>query len=113
MTRAHDETDLIGVALDWLKLAGVLAWRNQAGAIFVREKGRSRKIQMGPPGSSDIIGLIPGSGRFFAAEAKVGRRQVTPDQAVFLDRVREDGGLAFVFRSLEELESALREAGYE
>lgn len=46
-------------------------------------------------------------GRYVAAEAKVGKRETTSEQDDFLLLVNRNGGLGFVFRSVEELKARL------
>lgn len=54
---------IVSPALALLHAAGVLCWRNN-----VDQRGRV-KCGLGT-GSADIIGVLPGSGRFFALECK-------------------------------------------
>lgn len=57
-------------------------------------------------GSSDLIGIFRG-GRFCAFECKTGDATCTPEQTMFLHWVREMGGFACVFHSVEEFDAAL------
>jgi hypothetical protein len=80
---------------------------------MVREyKGKTRFIKFGIPGVSDIIGCAP-DGRFFAAEAKVGKRETTCDQDAFILAVKRNHGVAFPFWSIEELQTELMASGYK
>ena len=54
---------------------------------------------MGTPGISDIIGCY--KGRMIAIELKAPRGIVSPAQQVFIDRVNEAGGIAFVAKDLD------------
>ena len=103
------ESELLVDALDWLFSHGVAAWRNNSGAVFIRNPltGKTRMVRMGIKGSADILGILPGSGKFLAAEAKVKRNRATKAQHEFLDAVRRAGGVAFVFRNLKELEQGI------
>ena len=60
-------------------------------------------------GVSDIIGCSP-TGRFLAAEAKVGKNKPTPDQELFLASVRDAGGSAVVFWNLDDLADGINDA---
>lgn len=91
--------ELDRVALEWLLLRGVPAWRNNTGA-YMRGKAF---IRYGMKGSSDILGILPPSGRFLAAEGKQEYEKVSVPQQQFLEAGNEAGGLGFVFRSLDEL----------
>jgi hypothetical protein len=55
--------------------------------------------------------LIPGS-RFLAVEVKAPGGRLSPEQKQFLAEIRELGGLALVVKSWQEIDSALRQAGF-
>ena len=56
---------------------------------------------------SDIIGCIRKTGRFLAIEVKRPGNKGTPEQQQFIDIINQAGGLAFVARSVEEVERAI------
>jgi hypothetical protein len=85
----------------------VVAWRTNVGAVSTSYKGRSRFVRFGFPGLSDVIGLMPGSGRLFACEVKSATGKVTPAQQDFLAQVTTAGGKAFVARSVADVQRAL------
>ena len=68
-------------------------------------------------GSSDLIGWTPvivtqemvgkPIAVFTAIETKVGKRETTPQQAVFLSRVQQAGGLAVIAREVDDVAVAL------
>jgi hypothetical protein len=90
---------LLSAALVELRRAGVLAWRNEVGHGYT---ARGTPVPYGLcPGSSDIVGLLPG-GRFVGVEIKAGRDRVRPDQAAWARAVTSQGGLVVVARSVEE-----------
>jgi hypothetical protein len=62
-------------------------------------------------GSSDIIGVLP-DGRFLAVEVKARHGRLSPEQSMFIEKVRSLGGVAVVARSFRELDAALRREGY-
>ena len=75
------------------------AWRNNTGAVKVDK----RFIRYGVKGSSDIVGVIKGSGRFLAVEAKrpyikgvQAAGKLSDDQKAFLKAVRDANGVAVV-----------------
>jgi hypothetical protein len=81
----------------------VLAWRQNTGAFTSEYRGKRRFHRFGLcPGSSDIIGILPG-GRFLAVECKVGKNKPTPSQESFLREVNESGGLGLCVWSVDEL----------
>lgn len=92
------EGDLVKACLAYLTLQNIPAWRMNTGATRVGE----RFIRFGTPGMADIIGIYPG-GRFLAVETKSPKGRLRPTQEVWLQRVRDAGGVALVVRSLEEL----------
>lgn len=51
-------------------------------------------------GIADILGIFP-NGKFLAIEIKTKTGRVSPDQKMFLDRINEMGGLAFVARGID------------
>jgi len=97
------EGDLVKAVLTWLELMGIFAWRNNTGAFAATEKGKRRFVRFGLKGSSDILGVLPG-GRLLAIECKSPTGKVRPEQQDFIDRVTKAGGLAFVTKSIEEVQ---------
>ena len=98
-------TDLVNVCVAWLDLKRIPAWINNTGA-YKRGKGY---IRYGIPGSSDILGLLPPSGRFLGVECKTGRGKPTPEQVSFLKMVNDAGGLGIVVYELDELIAGLEQ----
>lgn len=106
------ERDIQAACLHLLALSGVMAFRVNSGAVTGEHNGKRRFFRFnGARGCSDILGVLPRSGRFLAVEVKRPGGKLTPDQAAFLDRIRAAGGLALVVRSDRELEAALRVEG--
>jgi hypothetical protein len=62
------------------------------------------------PGSSDLIGFIGPTGRFFAAEIKSSTGRITPEQRAFLDLVNSKGGYGCVIRGVTEAEKHYQRA---
>ncbi len=67
---------IVSPALELLRAAGILCWRNQTGGGTLQ--GRGLRWGLGK-GSADIIGIL-GDGRFFALEAKMLGKQPTEEQ---------------------------------
>jgi hypothetical protein len=59
------------------------------------------------PGISDILGVLPG-GRLLAIEVKTERGKLSPHQERFLKNITDNGGLAFVARSFDEVVQRLK-----
>lgn len=111
MAKSKAETDLVGAVLEYLQLRGIPSWRNNTGAAnYVDRHGKKRHVKYGVPGASDILGLIPPTGRFLAIECKVGKNKPTDKQIEFLAAVREAGGLDVVAYVLDDVFEAL---GYD
>jgi len=103
----HESTVLSG-CLQYLEIRGIYHWRNNTGAVQVRP---GQFMRFGKIGSSDILGILPG-GRMLCVECKAKSGRLSPEQKQFLDDARELGALALVVRGWQELDEALREAGY-
>ena len=104
--RKTTESDVLRDCLYYLKVGGILAWRTNNTGIYDPVKKRFRAFQ-GLRGVSDILGILAPSGRLLAVETKGPTGRLTPEQKVFLDRVRAAGGLALVVRDVDELVKAL------
>lgn len=101
------ETDLVSAVLRALSLEpGITAWRNNVGE--ARVHGAHVRYGLGV-GSADIIGLLWGSGRFFALECKTERGKLRVEQILWGRRVQEFGGHYAVVRSVEEAVKEVRQ----
>ena len=87
----------------------VVLWRNQTGALpAVGRGGRTYPVRFGlGVGGADLVGLLKGSGRFFALECKTLRGKQTPEQRAWAQAVEGAGGFYRVVRSQEEALEAL------
>ena len=102
------ESSVLSGCLNYLTRIGIFHWRNSTGAVRI---GPGRFMRFGKVGSSDILGCLP-SGRFLAVECKSKNGRLLPEQKQFLDDITHLGGLAVVAHSFQELDTALREAGF-
>lgn len=97
--------------LGFLRTIGVYCWINDSVGIWDPTKKiyRKRNSPYHVKGVSDILGIIPyfgdsqqaTLGRFLAIEVKSEKGVVSPEQRQFLAKINEEGGIAFVTRSLE------------
>jgi hypothetical protein len=102
------ERDVLAVILDYLNtLPDTVAWRNNTGAVSAEYKGKRRFIRYGVRGGADVFSIQ--KGRFIAVEVKRQGKKPTPDQAAFLEMVREHGGVGIWADSLEMLVMKLGE----
>src|SRR5262245_28720745 len=98
----RSETAIQREVLRYLATVGIVAWRNNTGAV----KEGDRFVRFGLRGAADIIGWMPG-GRFIAIECKRPGEKPTAIQSAFLKRLHDDGGIAFVATSVEDVSREL------
>ena len=94
-----EEGAVVQACLEYLKLYGAFVWRNNSGAL--KDK-TDRPVFFGKPGSSDIIGILPG-GRFIAVECKSKSGKVSEKQKAFLAEIERLGGIAIIARSVDDV----------
>jgi hypothetical protein len=92
--------------LSWLKKTGAFAWRQNSGKIPVH----GRLVNLGPDGISDVVVVVPPTGRFMGLEVKSAKGKLRPVQAAFRDKLLSVGGHYVVVRSLKEAQEALAAA---
>jgi hypothetical protein len=98
--------------LDWLNKVGVFAFRvNSAGIYDARSGIYRRPSKYFMKGQSDIMGCLP-CGRMMAIECKAISGRLSPEQAAFLDKMTRQGAVAFVAKSVYEVQEQLKEHGY-
>lgn len=83
-------------------------WRNNTGAVPVGQ----RFVRFGQIGSSDLLAVIPPTGRLLACEVKRPGCKATEVQASWLASVRGAGALAIIVTGIDDLRRQLAEAGY-
>ena len=69
----------------------------------------NRFIRFGWPGCPDVLGQLK-DGRLLGVEVKAQAGRLRPEQALFLERIRCAGGVAFVARDCRDVLRALGEA---
>lgn len=80
----------------------ILQWLNaQEGCYFFKVAQGAYSTK----GVSDLVGVV--NGMFVALEVKTPKGRVTPLQQNFIDRVKSEGGHAYVIRSLEDAEDVI------
>ena len=92
------ENEIQKAILEYLKIKKIFCWRNNTGAFT---KG-DHFYRFGYKGSSDILGILPG-GRFLAIEVKARSGKLREEQKEFIDAINQNGGLAFVARSVDDV----------
>ena len=108
------EKDVQAVCVKYLTMIGIPVWRNNVISQGMEYKGKKRFIRsgVGGKGGADLIGIMPGSGRFLAIEVKRKGSRTSPKrkkvQEEFANRVRTAGGIAVTVHSLDELIAELK-----
>lgn len=92
--------------LSWLRLHGAWAVRVNSGAARVGKRLVRFTDTVGTP---DILCCV--GGRLVGIEVKRPGGRLRPAQGEVLDAIRRAGGLAFVARSVDDVEQALRAEG--
>ncbi len=120
MPFADRESDVLAACLQYLILKGLYVWRQNQGAI--PRKGGGYRRFVGLRGVADILGILPQRvevvgegeirfGNLLAVEVKRPGEKPRPEQAAFLARVNELGGVGICVHSVRELETQLRPFG--
>lgn len=108
--KAPLEKDIQRTIRDYLSLLGALPIRMNSGAFGGEHKGKRWYVRLNDlDGCPDLIVCL--SGRFVAVEVKRPGEKPTDKQTAALDAIRRAGGLAFVARSVDDVEKALRAEG--
>lgn len=105
---APSEAETVGAVLAYLAHAQIPAWRTNSGTLYVA----GRLVRLAPAGTADVLGCLPG-GRLLAVEVKRKGGRLRPAQALWLDRMRAQGALAFVARAVADVYAALAAEGYD
>jgi penicillin-binding protein-related factor A (putative recombinase) len=97
-----NEKQIENEILNFLKTMGVFCWKNQSVGIYdpVKKVYRKSHNPHHLKGTADILGII--QGRLLAIEVKTEKGSLTTEQKIFLKTVSEEGGVAFVARSVEQ-----------
>ncbi len=102
------EADVLKACLDYLRLRRIPAWRQNQGAVAGEHKGKRRFLRFAAvDGISDILGLLPPSGRLLAVECKRPGGKLSAHQQVFLKMIEAAGGLALCVDDVRQLQVAL------
>lgn len=87
--------------IEFLRTIGIYCWQCDSQGTFDPVKKTYRKFAKHKVrGVSDILGIV--QGRMLAIEVKSAKGIVSDDQRLFIRRIQEEGGIAFVSRSVEQ-----------
>ena len=87
-----------------LRTHPAVAWCERMNSGVARIGGRF--VRFGWPGCPDVLGQLR-DGRLLGCEVKGPAGKLRPEQAVFLDRIRAAGGVAFIARDCHDVLRAL------
>ena len=87
-----------------LRTHPAVAWCERMNSGVARIGGRF--VRFGWPGCPDVPGQLM-DGRLMGCEVKGPAGELRPEQAVFLDRIRAAGGVAFMARDCSDVLRAL------
>jgi len=92
----------------YLTRLGVFFWVNDSVGIFDPKTKRYRKNHSPYriKGVSDILGILP-NGRLLAIELKSATGRLTPEQKLFIEKIKLNGGIAFMARSIDDVKREL------
>ena len=103
-TNSRPEAAALVEVLKALRTHPAVAWaeRMNTGAAKIG----NRFIRFGWPGCPDVLGQLK-DGRLLGVEVKAQAGRLRPEQALFLERIRCAGGVAFVARDLRDVREQL------
>jgi hypothetical protein len=107
------EADILKSCFAYLRLRDIPCFRVNGGALTVSgPEGRRRFVRFtSARGCSDLVAVLPPSGRFAGIEVKRPGGRLTADQESFLAAVRKAGGVSLVVHSVGELVEELERLG--
>lgn len=102
------EMSLTGAVVDLLLHLGCLAQRINSGAIVASDgAGGEFMVKLAERGTSDVLGVLPPSGRAIAVETKVWPKKPTVSQVRYLLRQRAAGGIGVLAYSMNDVARVL------
>jgi len=100
------EADIQKDILNYLRLNGFMAWRNNTTGVYSAKLGHYIKSGSGTlKGVSDIIALKNGAILFLEIKTKTGK--LSDNQKQFLKDVKKHGAIGLVARSISDVEKVL------
>lgn len=107
------ESELQNKILHQLSAKSIFLFKINTTGLYDSSRGVMRKLSgFSIKGVSDIIGILPG-GQFIAIEVKSLEGRLSEHQKIFLNKVEEMGGKAFVINDESQIEEVLDELGME
>ena len=103
-TNSRPEAAALVEVLKALRTHPAVAWAERMNTGAAKVEGRF--IRFGWPGCPDVLGQLK-DGRLLGVEVKAPAGRLRPEQALFLERIRCAGGVAFVARDLRDVREQL------
>lgn len=109
-SNSRPEAAALAEVLKVLRAHPAVAWceRQNSGAAKVG----NRFIRFGWPGCPDVLGQLR-DGRLLGVEVKSRTGRPSPEQSLFLERIRAAGGVAFVARDCRDVNRELERMKHE
>ena len=105
------EQALVNDVIAYIFSIGGWAMRVNSGTQVIKGELGTRVFRGAPKGTADVIGCLS-NGRFIAVECKIGSNTCSLEQTIFLDRIKEAGGLAFAcWDNIDAVISEVQKAG--
>lgn len=99
-TNARPEAAALVEVLTTLRAHSTVAWAERMNSGAAKIAGRF--IRFGWAGCPDVLGQLK-DGRLLGVEVKAGNGRLRPEQSIFLERIRDAGGVAFVARDCRDV----------
>jgi len=101
------EKPIENAILEYLKWLGVFCWKNQSVGVYdpIKKIYRKSHNKHHILGVSDILGII--NSKPLAIEVKSNTGRASIEQKMFLDHFREQGGIGFIARSVDDVKRNL------
>ena len=92
--------------MDYLRLRGAFAWRNNTGVARLTGKGgKTRPVFYGSVGSPDVLAIM--QGRFIGVECKSAKGKQSDTQAAWQAECERAGGVYVLARDVDDVAKAI------
>ena len=106
-------SEITSAILAYLTTQGYTVWRQNTTGIYDPDTKRWRVNPQGRRGVPDIIGFRNRDGLFIGVEVKAGRDALRDDQKLFLNELKQAGGMAFVAYDFAQFQQSFEGRGLQ